>query len=192
MPTRKIRLVFLALLLGSMVPVPVTAQEVRQELAAPGLASSLLDRAKAFLGTPYRYGGRSPKGFDCSGFVSFVFETTTGIALPRSSVLQARQGESIDLDEIQPGDLLFFKTRGKRNRISHVGIYLGEGQFIHASSWGGPKRRRVKISELEGRYHLQRLASARRILGPTSAILELPQQVMQTGVSALNADRLEP
>lgn len=180
----------LMLLLGAATALPALAQEPQSGASAGGGTSSLLDRAKAFLGTPYRYGGRSPKGFDCSGFVSFVFDSF-GVALPRSSVHQARQGESIDLDEIQPGDLLFFKTRGKTNRISHVGIYMGDGRFIHAGSWGSRKSRCVKISELDGDYYIKRLVSARRVLGPTSAFIEVPQ-MLHAGASLQAGVRIEP
>ncbi len=181
----------LMLVLGALVPVAAQAQEAGTERSSSGQATSLLDRAKDFLGTPYRYGGRTPKGFDCSGFVSFVFDSF-GVTLPRSSLHQAKQGESIDLDEIQPGDLLFFKTRGKKNRISHVGIYLGEGQFIHAGSWGSRKSRCVKISELDGSYYVKRLVSARRVLGPASAVLALPQQMLHPGDSHPSEARTEP
>jgi cell wall-associated NlpC family hydrolase len=179
------------LLLGASVPVAVLAQEPGLDRSPSGPTNSLLDRAKDFLGTPYRYGGRSPKGFDCSGFVSYVFDSF-GIRLPRASVYQAKQGESIDLDEIQPGDLLFFKTRGKKNRISHVGIYLGEGQFIHAGSWGSRKSRCVKISDLDGSYYVQRLVSARRVLGPASTVLDVSQQMLNFGSSQKSEARDEP
>jgi len=179
------------LLLGAATALPLLAQETQSGTLASGASASLLDKAKAFLGTPYRYGGRTPKGFDCSGFVSFVFDSF-GVALPRSSVHQAKQGESIDLDEIQPGDLLFFKTRGKKNRISHVGIYLGEGQFIHAGSWGSRKSRCVKISELDGDYYVKRLVSARRVLGPASAFLEVPPQMLHPGGSLQGEGRTAP
>jgi len=191
LPVLTPRRLLLLLVLATTILLPVSAQEVPPATRATGLASSLLDRAKAFLGTPYRYGGRTPKGFDCSGFVSFVFESY-GVSLPRSSVHQAKLGESVDLEEIQPGDLLFFKTRGKQNRISHVGIYLGEGQFIHAGSWGSRNSRCVKISELDGSYYVKRLASARRVLGPASAFLEVPQQALHPGVSLLGETRAEP
>lgn len=167
------------------------AQEAPPTTQTTGLAAPLLEEAKRFLGTPYRYGGRSPRGFDCSGFVGFVFESY-GIRLPRASVRQAREGELVDLGEIQAGDLLFFKTRGQKNRISHVGIYLGEGQFIHAGAWGSRKSRCVKISELDGSYYVKRLVSARRVLGPASALLEVPRQVLRSEHEPSSEARLEP
>jgi hypothetical protein len=190
----KLRSLLLMLVLGAAAPRASFAQEAppaTQATQATGLATSLLEEAKRFLGTPYRYGGRSPRGFDCSGFVGFVFESY-GIRLPRASVHQAREGESVDLGEIQAGDLLFFKTRGRKHRISHVGIYLGEGQFIHAGAWGGRKSRCVKISDLDGSYYVQRLASARRVLGPASALLDIPRQVHRSDKEPSSEARLEP
>jgi len=157
-------------------------QAVAQEIQGSGLASSLLAKAKEYLGTPYHYGGTTPSGFDCSGFVRFVFGAF-GFGLEHSSHSQAKQGEAVDLKQIQPGDLLFFKTRGKQDRISHVGIYLGQGRFIHAGSQGGPSKRVVRIGELDQSYYAQRLVSARRVLtqpmGPTEVLEQfLPQNLL--------------
>ena len=144
-------------------PQPAPAVSPLTVPEPPGTIASLLAKAKTYLGTVYRYGGMSPKGFDCSGFVSYVF-SSVGVDLDRSSGSQARQGEPIDLAHIQPGDLLFFSTRGMRKGISHVGIYLGEGQFIHASSWGGRGKNCVKFGELASKYFAERLVSARRMV----------------------------
>ncbi len=141
----------------------------------PGIISSVLAVAKEYIGTPYRYGGTTPRGFDCSGYVRFVF-SAFGLELSRSSVAQASQGSEVELDRIQPGDLLFFKTRGKRSRISHVGIYLGGRQFIHAGSWGGPGKRGVKIAQLDSTYYAQRLVSARRLVAAPGGV---PQQWLE-------------
>lgn len=170
---RFLRLTTLAACLAAVVPC--AAEETKPE--PPGLVASLLDKAKEYLGTPYRYGGTTPKGFDCSGFVRFVFGAF-GLELDRSSVAQAGQGESVALDQIQPGDLLFFHTRGQKNRVSHVGIYLGGGQFIHAGSGGGPKTRCVKIGELDSSYYAQRLVSARRLALPMAEAPQLLEQLL--------------
>ena len=86
-------------------------------------------------GTPYKYGGSSPDtGFDCSGFVGHVFKQSMGKLLPRSSAEISRIGSQLKVNELMPGDLVFYNTLRKRN--SHVGIYLGEGQFIHSPSTG--------------------------------------------------------
>jgi cell wall-associated NlpC family hydrolase len=148
--------------LGAMVPffaqAPGSGPAPREDPVP-----ALLEKARSLLGIPYRFGGITPKGFDCSGFVRFVFGTC-GIDLDRTSRAQSRQGDPVDLDEIQPGDLLFFATRGVRRGVSHVGIYLGDGKFIHASAWTGPGMRCVKLGELTSQYFADRLVAARRIL----------------------------
>jgi cell wall-associated NlpC family hydrolase len=151
--------------LGVMLPVcGQTAAPAPQPAPEPGQLSTLLAKAKACIGVPYRWGGMSTKGFDCSGFVRFVFGSC-GIDLDRTSRSQAEQGDPIDLAKIQPGDLLFFSTQGMRKGISHVGIYLGEGQFIHAASWSGPRRGCVQLGQLASKYFADRLVAARRIVG---------------------------
>jgi cell wall-associated NlpC family hydrolase len=168
---RLFRVIVLSVCLGALLPSLAQDQPAVPDVQTPGLVASLLDRAKAYLGTPYHYGGTTPKGFDCSGFVRFVFGTF-GFGLDRSSFAQAKQGEPVDPKQIQPGDLLFFRTRGNQNRVSHVGIYLGGGQFIHAGSWGGPGQRGVKIGELDSSYYANRLISARRVLTQPTGTLE--------------------
>jgi cell wall-associated NlpC family hydrolase len=140
-----------------------SASSLAQEVAPAPFEGvpSLLGKAKEYIGVPYRPGGFSPSGFDCSGFVRFVFRAF-GVELNRSSRSQATQGEKVAPGEIQPGDLLFFRIRG--NRIGHVGIYLGGGQFIHAGSRGGPSVRGVKIARLDSSYYARRLVSARRVM----------------------------
>jgi cell wall-associated NlpC family hydrolase len=159
---RKLRWFLLFVCLGVVAPLHAQA-ETTKESAEPSQISSLLAKAKTYLGLPYRYGGMSPKGFDCSGFVRYVFGSM-GIDLDRTSGSQAKQGDPIDLAHIQPGDLLFFSTRGMRKGISHVGIYLGEGRFIHASNWGGSGRHGVKLSELASNYFSDRLVAIRRVV----------------------------
>jgi len=118
---------------------------------------SVLAQALAQLGTPYRWGGATPRtGFDCSGLVKYVFQTALGIELPRVSREQARGGQPVDRKELTPGDLVFFSRRGKV--INHVGIYLGDGRFVHAPRSG----RDVTISKLTG-YWYQRFLRARRV-----------------------------
>jgi cell wall-associated NlpC family hydrolase len=105
----------------------------------------------------YRRGGRSPqRGFDCSGFVHYVFAQVLGVDLPENSAAQYRDGRKIDRDELQAGDLVFFRTRGKR--VSHVGIYVGEGRFIHSPTTG----ERVRVDRLSQQYWAHRFAGARR------------------------------
>lgn len=105
----------------------------------------------------YRRGGREPStGFDCSGFVRYVFQHGLNVELPASSAAQFLTGLKIDRKELREGDLVFFRTEGKR--ISHVGIYLGDGSFIHAPSSG----KRVSVSQLSEKYWAARFAGAKR------------------------------
>jgi len=158
-----------------LAPQPVPAESSAAKQAQPtGILGSLLDKAEDCLGIPYRRGGASPKGFDCSGFVRFVFGSV-GINLDHSSAAQAKQGEPIALAQIQPGDLLFFNTRGVRKGISHVGIYLGQGQFIHASSLRGPGTHCVKIANLAQDYFSKRLVAVRRVV---DGAVEMPKDIL--------------
>lgn len=118
----------------------------------------LVLNALGFMGIPYRWGGSSPEtGFDCSGFVQYVFRQVTGLVLPRSSFDQIRQGTAVTRDELQPGDLVFFNTM--RATASHVGIYIGENRFIHAPSRG----KTVEIAEMSNVYWQARYDGARRL-----------------------------
>ena len=105
----------------------------------------------------YRLGGRAPKtGFDCSGFVQYVYARTLGVELPDDSASQFRDGTHVTRTELRTGDLVFFHIRGKR--VSHVGIYLGNGRFIHSPSTG----KRVRVDDLHDWYWSQRYAGAKR------------------------------
>ena len=123
--------------------------DLRQELVA--LAMKLRD-------VRYVRGGRSPStGFDCSGFVRYVFAHAIGLRLPANSARQFLAGIKVRRDDMQPGDLVFFHTRGKK-RISHVGIYLDNGRFIHSPSAG----KSVEVSSLDEAYWAKRFAGTRR------------------------------
>ncbi len=102
-------------------------------LCAGDLRTGILETAKKHIGARYNYGGMSTDGFDCSGFVQFVYREN-GIALPRSTVDQFEKGKKIDFNDAKPGDLVFFRIY--QNRISHVGIFISKFQFIHAPSRG--------------------------------------------------------
>ena len=121
-------------------------------------AQNLVLNAMGFMGIPYRFGGATPEaGFDCSGFVQYVFRQAAGLVLPRSSFEQIRQGVVVARDELQVGDLVFFNTM--RATASHVGIYIGENRFIHAPSRG----KTVEIVDLTNSYWQARYDGARRL-----------------------------
>lgn len=106
----------------------------------------------------YRRGGSNPKtGFDCSGFVRYVFQHSIGLMLPQSSAAQFHEGEKISRHDMQTGDLVFFRIRGKR--ISHVGIYVDNGRFIHSPSSG----KFVRVDSLDDKYWARRFAGAKRV-----------------------------
>lgn len=133
---------------------------------AEGLASKVLESAHRYLGTPYRFGGTTPEGFDCSGFVQHVFGEN-GIRLSRTSREQVRQGAHIPLSALRPGDLIFFgKKHRKHYRIHHVGLYIGNNRFIHAAS---SRSGQIRISELHPHKSRARVVMARRIIEPTPA-----------------------
>ncbi|MCS6919227.1 MAG: NlpC/P60 family protein [Fimbriimonadales bacterium] len=124
--------------------------------AASGESPSVVRRALGYLGSRYSYGGSSARGFDCSGFTAYIYRQH-GIYLPHNSAAQYRVGKPVSRSELRPGDLVFFRTRGRR--ISHVGIYMGDGKFVHASSARG----RVRIDTLNSGYYHQRYVGARRV-----------------------------
>ncbi|MFN4250267.1 C40 family peptidase, partial [Deinococcus sp.] len=146
------------------LPVAAVAGEASGEVLASPLPGDWRGAALALLGTPYVFGGEARSGLDCSGFVRQVF-TPLGVALPRVSADQARAGAAVDDRDLRPGDLLFFDTEG-RGRVSHVGIYLGDDQFISANSYLG----RVSVDRLRSdRYWGPRYLWARRVLdGPVA------------------------
>ena len=126
--------------------------------AEDGKARSVLQKALTVLGTPYRWGGTEPdKGFDCSGLVGYVFRNALGVELPRVSRDMAKTGQLItERAKLVAGDLVFF---GRKGRVDHVGIYVGDGQFVHAPSRG----KDVTVSSLDKGYWSGRFMQARRV-----------------------------
>ncbi len=125
-------------------------------------ASSILATAATYRGTPYRYGRSDRSGTDCSGYTTQVFRKH-GVKLPRTSAEQSKVGQKVDKHGLKEGDLVFFKTtRGRR--VGHVGIYVGSGKFIHASSGGG----KVQVNSLNDGYYNRRFVGARRVVKPTA------------------------
>jgi cell wall-associated NlpC family hydrolase len=138
--------------LAHQIPVvkktPVAVRKLQQNLA---FGKRVVGYAKRFLGTPYVYGGSSPGGFDCSGFTSYVYHHF-GVALPRTSYSQIGAGRRVARGSLRAGDLVFF------DGVGHVGLYIGNGRFIHAPHTGT----RVRIETLAGWYSA-RFSGARRL-----------------------------
>lgn len=139
---------------GSSTGVAPSASALKGE---SNLASQIIANAKKHLGTPYVWGGTTPKGFDCSGLTQYVFKQS-GISLPRTTTEQVKMGTYVSKSNLRPGDLVFLQNT-YRQGVSHVGIYIGDGQIIHASSSKG-----VVISKLSSSYYTQHYHSARRVL----------------------------
>ncbi len=147
-------------------PPPASAEPEQEQSTVLDKLSSFTDRAAqiaiealSLVGIRYRYGGNSPEqGLDCSGLVRYVFREAGGTDLPRTSQEMSRRGEPVDKQDLQPGDLVFFNTLNRA--FSHVGIYLGNNQFIHAPSAG----RNVRVENMDMNYWKARFNGARRVL----------------------------
>lgn len=130
--------------------------EALQGNTGPTISSQIIATAKKYIGVPYLWGGTTTKGFDCSGYVQYVFNIH-GIKLPRVSADQYRVGTKVSKANLQPGDLVFFNTNGKG--VSHVGIYIGNDQFIHSGTTKG-----VSITKFSSSYWTGMYLGARRVL----------------------------
>nr|WP_248931046.1 C40 family peptidase [Paenibacillus hamazuiensis] len=117
----------------------------------------LSQAVNSVMGAPYKYAGTTEKGFDCSGYTSYIFAKFFNTKLPHSSKDQAQEGTWVDKDDLRPGDLVFFNTDGKG--ISHVGIYVGNGQFYHSATNKG-----ITVTKLDDSYYKKRYVTARRVL----------------------------
>jgi cell wall-associated NlpC family hydrolase len=167
---------------GSTLTVQPVIQQIQlagQQLQQTGQtvstrASKLVGDALGFLGVPYRRGGTSAEtGFDCSGFVKTVYEDAVGLVLPRQAAQQAADSEKIARADLKPGDLVFFNTM--RRTFSHVGIYIGDGKFVHSPKPG----EEVRVESLSVAYWTRRFTGARRVLtgaddnsAPTASLIE--------------------
>ena len=170
-------LLVLALACGSVQAAPTSSEPLSQNrlteiLKERGLGSNLqsmgqsvatntstvINTAMGMIGIPYRFGGTSAEtGFDCSGFVRAIYQDTIGHLLPRKADDQAKATQKIDKKELKPGDLVFFNTM--RRTFSHVGIYVGDGQFIHSPSKG----KSVRVENMNTSYWAKRFNGARRV-----------------------------
>ena len=132
-------------------------EQVRQTVT--DRTSVLVTGALGFLGVPYRRGGNTAEtGLDCSGLVRAVYNQTLGLVLPRRAEEQAAATEKIDRSDLKPGDLVFFNTM--RRAFSHVGVYIGDGKFVHAPRTGAS----VRIEDMNGSYWQRRFNGARRVV----------------------------
>lgn len=132
----------------------------RSQQAASAAAEQVTLMALAMIGTPYRFGGSALDGFDCSGLSSYVYAQSAQISLPRSALEQSElRGKPLRAAELRTGDLVFFETVPQR--ISHVGIYVGEGRFVHAPSAGS----RVRLERMDNVYWWPRFRFGKRVVG---------------------------
>lgn len=132
-----------------------------QQSRGQELADDVLFRAIGLVGTPYRYGGNTPQsGFDCSGLIKFVYAESAGLQLPRTTTDMFRtKAPNVSRRQLQSGDVVFFATAGGR-RVSHAGIYVGEGRFVHAPSSGGT----VRLDSLDSPYWQKAYLNAKRFI----------------------------
>ncbi|PAP80375.1 hypothetical protein B1759_02970 [Rubrivirga sp. SAORIC476] len=153
---------------------PMTAESATARVAR--LDRSLRSDAPNWIGIPYRWGGTTRRGIDCSAFVRQFVDQNLGIALPRTTASQRYEGVHIDRSELQAGDLVFFRRRGVR----HVGVYLSDGEFIHASSSRG-----VTISNLSSSYWDRHYWMSRRILSEPSGRMPTPRSTARRDSSGV-------
>jgi hypothetical protein len=142
-------------------PIKEISQQYKQETIGlkQSAADDVLMAAMGLLGVNYKWGGISPQGgMDCSGFIYYIFKTSRNINLPRTAAKMAKLGIPVDKDKLQPGDLVFFATHGN-GKVSHVGVYIGDGKFIHSPRTG----KSVEIRPFNNSYWSSHYLWARRI-----------------------------
>ena len=150
--------------------VPEVEFSAPQKGIDPKMAVKLEKEARKWIGTRYKYGGQSRKGTDCSGMVMVIFDEVAGIKLPRDSRSQQQFCKPVKKDKLAPGDLVFFSTGKNSSRVSHVGLYIGKGDFIHASTSSG-----VIVSNLSQKYYATHYHSGGRV--PSLKEKKLPSEV---------------
>ena len=186
--------------------LPALAQQTHERSLANSASTTVKDAAAAawqtalklssvalgLIGVDYKYGGTSPEtGLDCSGLVRYVFQQVTGIVLPRTAKEMSRVGDNVGLDELKPGDLVFFNTR--QFAFSHVGIYLGDNRFVHAPSRG----REVEIATIDKHFWQKRFNGARRLVGALpdlmpAVISEAAAASIETVVAVVDVTEVMP
>ncbi len=184
--SRKLMLILVATCACAQAAPPTAEDDISRLIAEKGIlaqiaqvritvadrASDLVVTAMGFLGVPYRRGGNTfESGFDCSGFVRAMYEKTVGLVLPRMAKEQAAATQPIDKQDLQPGDLVFFNTM--KRAFSHVGIYVGEGKFIHSPKPGAE----VRVESMGASYWQHRFDGARRVLTRSPAPEAQPAQL---------------
>ncbi len=161
-------LVFLAAC-SSRAPInePMTAPRATASAFNPA-ADDVLFRAIGLVGTPYVWGGNTPSsGFDCSGLINFVYNDVAGIRLPRTTQqMMQMKGKSVPRSQLRSGDIVFFSTAG-HGRVSHAGIYVGEGRFVHAPSSGGT----VRLDSVDSTYWNKVYLQAKRVLNSETLVV---------------------
>ena len=158
---------------SSRAPAPAPVVQPRITYSQPEgspLADDVLMRAIGLVGTPYRWGGNTPdSGFDCSGLIGYVYRDAAGISLPRSTrEMIVMRAPTVDVNSLQSGDLVFFATGGG-SQVSHAGIYVGEGRFVHAPRTGGT----VRLDYLSNSYWSKAYLQAKRVI-PQGNLAQYP------------------
>ncbi|MEL6612775.1 MAG: NlpC/P60 family protein [Bacteroidota bacterium] len=142
------------------------------------VAATIRAEGSDWIGIPYRWGGTTRRGIDCSAFVQQLMRATFDLELPRTTATQVHRGERISRDELIPGDLVFFRRRGVR----HVGVYMGDGDFIHASSSRG-----VTVSNLSSNYYTRHYWQARRVLPTFEPVIDEPTSLGDVEVAPVRS-----
>jgi len=158
---------------SSRAPAPAPVMQPQITYSQPEgspLADDVLMRAIGLVGTPYRWGGNTPdSGFDCSGLIKYVYRDAAGISLPRSTrEMIVMRAPTVDINSLQSGDLVFFATGGG-SQVSHAGIYVGEGRFVHAPRTGGT----VRLDYLSNSYWAKAYLQAKRVI-PQGSLAQNP------------------
>ncbi len=149
---------------GAQARVPAKLANSDDYNVDPKLGAELVTAARGWLGTPYKYGGETKSGADCSGMLMSVYRDVAGLSLPRNSAAQRDYCFDVSRKRLQPGDLVFFSSSAGGRKVSHVGMYVGNGRIIHASSSRG-----VIVSELTEKYYDSHYHSSGRVYGVTLA-----------------------